>query len=80
MGEREDEIEPLPNTAVDEPDQIVSSGRRAITSLPPSQPRASPDLPLAATPSSPARHHISASHAAVSLSLSISLALVVLFF
>jgi hypothetical protein len=49
-SEREDKPEPSP-TVVVEPDQIVLSGRRAITLLPPSQSRVPPYLPLAAPPS-----------------------------
>jgi hypothetical protein len=50
-GTKEKTKKPSPNTAVAEPDHIVISGRRSITSPPPSQPRAPPDLPLATPPS-----------------------------
>jgi hypothetical protein len=68
--EREDETEPSPNTVVAEPDQIIPSGRRAITSLPPhSHEHRQTSLSRHLLPP-PARHHLTLSHAAVSPSLS----------
>jgi hypothetical protein len=50
-GTKEKTKKPSPNTAIVEHDHVVISGRRAITSPPPSQPRVPPDLPLATPPS-----------------------------
>jgi hypothetical protein len=50
-GTKEKTKKPSSNTAIAEPDHIVIFSRRAITSPPPSQPRAPPDLPLATPPS-----------------------------